>query len=505
MKETFVKSKTGNREDPRFYMKLAIEVMKNSVQERAKKDPSPRVGAVLVFPNGDYDTACRGEYREGDHAEYTVMDKKHRGGDLTGCWIFATLEPCGPGARGGCKVPCSLRIADARIEKVWFGVQELNSNASGGKKYLEEMGVQVDQFPNEFHEEIRNFNKPFNDWVEEETKKREIAENSNKGGINKTFHNVNLSSLSNEALQLYITKSGQKYDLGSDEMYQDLLEKGLLEEDAKTKKFIPTGNCILLFGKTPSNKYTGAVVKVKADFGDNGDPDTSTFDKPLVLIPDLVETWLKTVIASSVDTSGFSRKKVPFYPTKVIREAIINAIIHRDYSINGAKVFVDVKPDLIEVRSPGLPASPNTIEKLRNFTATQYSRNDRLANIFNKIEFMEEAEIGMQRFRNLQQTENFPSPIIEYREPNVVVIFPRSLDAKRELNTKLKELNDEELKGYEYVKATGEVSKREYAAHFGFDDKKAYRHLAKLKKLELIGDNGESSKSNNFKYVYVNE
>ena len=479
--------------------------MNKSIQERAKKDPSPRVGAVLVFPNGDYDIACRGEYREGDHAEYTVMDKKHRGDDLTGCWIFATLELCGPGARGGCKVPCSIRIADARIEKVWFGVQELNSNASGGKKYLEEMGVQVDQFPNEFHEEIRNFNKPFNDWVEEETKKREIAENSNKGGINKTFHNVNLLSLSNEALQLYITKSGQKYDVGSDEMYQDFVDKALLEEDPKTKKLVPTGNCILLFGETPSNKYTGAVVKVKADFGVGIDPSTDTFDKPLVLIPDLVEGWLKTVIASTTDTSGFSRKQVPFYPIKIIREAVINAIIHRDYSISGAKVFVDVKPDIIEVRSPGQPASPNTIEKLRNFTATQYSRNDRLASIFNKIEFMEEAEIGMQRFRTLQQTENFPSPIIEYREPNVVVIFPRSLDAKRELNTKLKELNDEELKGYEYVKATREVSKSDYAAHFGFDDKKAYRHLAKMKKLELIGDNGESPKSNNLKYVYVNE
>ena len=62
--------------------------------------------------------------------------------------------------------------------------------------------------------------------------------------------------------------------------------------------------------------------------------------------------------------------------------------------------------------------------------------------------------------------------------------------------------HDEELKGYEYIQSKGVVSKSEYAEHFGFDDKKAYRHLFKMKKLELVGDNGESPKSNNYKYVF---
>lgn len=59
------------------------------------------------------------------------------------------------------------------------------------------------------------------------------------------------------------------------------------------------------------------------------------------------------------------------------------------------------------------------------------------------------------------------------------------------------------LEGYEFVKLKGEVSKKEYAGHFGFNEKKAQRHLTKLKRLELIGDNGESPKSNNYKYVFI--
>ncbi len=64
------------RKDPKEYMKLAVEVMKKSIHKRKKKDQIPYVGAVLVFPDGTVETAYRGELREDDHAEYTLLDKK---------------------------------------------------------------------------------------------------------------------------------------------------------------------------------------------------------------------------------------------------------------------------------------------------------------------------------------------------------------------------------------------------------------------------------------------
>ena len=99
-----------NRKEPRFYMEEAIRVMKNSVDERNKSMPSPRVGAVIVFPDGTYETAYRGEFREGDHAEYTLLDKKYRTKDVTDCWIFATLEPCGPRARKNQKFAVPIEL-----------------------------------------------------------------------------------------------------------------------------------------------------------------------------------------------------------------------------------------------------------------------------------------------------------------------------------------------------------------------------------------------------------
>ena len=74
---------------PREYMIMAIDVMKKSIPENRDDKKSPYVGAILVFPDGTIDSAYRGEFRDGDHAEYTLIDKKNRTKDLTDCWLFA--------------------------------------------------------------------------------------------------------------------------------------------------------------------------------------------------------------------------------------------------------------------------------------------------------------------------------------------------------------------------------------------------------------------------------
>jgi len=55
-----------------------------------------------------------------------------------------------------------------------------------------------------------------------------------------------------------------------------------------------------------------------------------------ILVPDKVDDWLKKVLPASIDRSSFKAKQVPAFPISVIREAVINAIVHRDYTIEGA-------------------------------------------------------------------------------------------------------------------------------------------------------------------------
>ena len=97
--------------NPRAMMLKAIEVMNHSVGEsRGDGKVSPKVGAVLWKPDGTVETACRGELRDGDHAEFTLLERKQRSERLDGSILFATLEPCAPGARQNPKLACAQRI-----------------------------------------------------------------------------------------------------------------------------------------------------------------------------------------------------------------------------------------------------------------------------------------------------------------------------------------------------------------------------------------------------------
>jgi len=474
------------RKEPNHYMKLAILAMKKSVDEHNKNSPSPRVGAVLVFPDGTYEIASRGEFREGDHAEYTLLDKKNRAEDLTGCWLFATLEPCGPGARKFPKICCAERISNARIEKVWYGIQELNPKAKGGRDFLISKNIEVLPFDPDLHHEIREFNKDFNDWVEEERKKEDAGSLVIKGFLQETVKNADITSLSKEALEFYISQTGKSFTADSNEILVDLAEKSLLEVDDTTKQVKPSGNCILLFGKNPRDKFPQASVKAKVDYGHGQEPDTESFDDAIVLIPDKVKQWIKKVIPESMDRSDFIREKVSHFPPDVIREAIINALIHRDYSISGAKVELEITPDKIEVRSPGEPVAPNTLTDLQRFSAVSFARNTELAYMFNLMRLMEESGVGMDTFKTLRSKYDLPLPQISYKNPHLIVTFPRNIEASKLLDDRLVSLSNEELKCLEFIKQKGDVTRKDVEMEFGIETKKAERLLKKLVSENLI-------------------
>lgn len=500
-------NKNGGRKEPIYYMKIAVDEMKKSIAERGNDKPSPHVGAVLVFPDGTYDTAYRGELREGDHAEYTVLDKKHRQNELTNCWLFATLEPCAPGARNAPKVSCSERIVNARISEVWFGIEDKNPKVDhGGVDHMVNNGVIVHQFDPEFHKEIEDANKDFMTWANMKNEEAQAKKEKPQDYLNKQAAETNLNSLSDVALEKYLLESKRDYSPKSELFLQELKEMELLEYDESDKSYVPTGNAILLFGKNPRNKFHQAGIKAKVHYGD-GNTGAETFNDALVLIPDQVEDWLKKVLPASLDRSKFKAEQVPTFPINVIREAIINAIVHRDYTLDGANVQLEVHPDRIIVKSPGQPVPPITLDALKNFSATSFSRNKKLTFILNEMEYMEESAIGMDTFKSIREKYDLPLPVVDFDGINIVLTFPRTTEAIKltSPNKGVQDLNDEELVGYEWIKVQGDVSKHEYASHFGFRDKKAQRHLISMKNAGLVTDNGKPTTSRNYRYVVLTD
>lgn len=492
---------------PERYMQMAIDAMNGSIEEpRADGKVSPKVGAVLIKPDGTIESASRGELRFGDHAEFTLLERKNRSVKLDGSILYATLEPCAPGARRHPKLGCAERIVNARVKEVWIGIEDPDPDVDRkGIKFLEEHGIKVHMFYPQFQKTIKEINKEFLKQATERANDRKEKKNVILSNLENSIPTMDLKQFSEKAIQYYIEKSKLPYAINSDELWLHFEHAGIVQR-VKTnneEKYIPTGFGILLFGNNSREKFQQAVIKAKVKYGNNAS-NPKDFEGPLVLIPKEIELWLEQVLHSEVSRKQFQRKTNTLFPIEPLREAIINALVHRDYEQEGAKTYIEIDDDKIVVKSAGLPVSPISLDDVKAFRAPSLSRNPKITYIFNRMELMEESELGMETFRGMQEKYGLPLPFYDYKAPYLSLTFSRSIEASKIVsgNEALRDLNNEELLGFDWVKSKGEVSKKEYANHFNFDEKKAYRHLSKFKKMGLVGDNGESNKSNNYKYVY---
>jgi ATP-dependent DNA helicase RecG len=495
------KKLSNNSFNARAFMEIAIdEMMKSKNEPRPDGKIPPRVGAVIVYPDSrTYETAFRGELRDGDHAEFTLLERKLSKEQLDECILFTTLEPCVE--RNAPKVPCCRRTTNARIKKVYVGIVDPDPTVSRkGILHLENHGAKVLMFDRDLQKQIEEANK---DFLKQALERKRIAEQEDV--VTLPFEQIvptaNLDVFSEKALQKFVTESNLNFEINSLDFFNFLSDLGALSLDKNSNQLKPTGVGILLFGKNPRLLFKQASLKCTADFGNN-QIETSDFNEPLVLIPDLVQNWIKKILPQLKDTSNFKRQENSIFPMDVLREAVINAIVHRDYSIEGAKSYFQITDEAIIVKSPGAPLPEITIEQLNTFKAPSISRNPIITYVFNLMGYVEETGFGMASLKRLHDDYGFPLPEYQFISPFLQLTFPRTLEAVKNVhsNKNITQLTNRQLQGYEWIKNKVEASTREYSAHFNIGYKTAQRDLSRMRELALINDNGEDVNSPNYKY-----
>jgi pyrimidine deaminase RibD-like protein len=110
-------------------MELAIELARKCETEPGKKEPSPKVGVVVVRDGVLLGSTHRGELKAGEHAEYTLLERKLGKATLQGATLFTTLEPCT--TRNHPKHPCAQWVHKRHIATVYIGMLDPNHDICG--------------------------------------------------------------------------------------------------------------------------------------------------------------------------------------------------------------------------------------------------------------------------------------------------------------------------------------------------------------------------------------
>lgn len=189
-------------------------------------------------------------------------------------------------------------------------------------------------------------------------------------------------------------------------------------------RLVPSRGGILLFGKNRLFHFPDAWVQCgrflgteKIDIFDHIDIDVS-----LPGAVDEVMLFLKKHAYRGADLSGIRRKDVWSIPLSILREVIINALVHADYSQRGAPVRVVFLDDRIEVENPGILLPGLTVEDMKQ--GVSKIRNIVIARVFRELDLIEQWGTGVRRIFRQAREQGLPEPQIVEVGMRVKVIIP---------------------------------------------------------------------------------
>ena len=188
---------------------------------------------------------------------------------------------------------------------------------------------------------------------------------------------------------------------------------------------------LMLFGKNPSRFLPQAKIDAVAYFGtekDYASKERCTLRGPIVrlkgvdgdvLEPGVVEQAVQFVrrnIETVTLEDGVRRQERWDYPEEAIREALVNAIVHRDYLLSGSDIELSIYSDRLEIVSPGRLANGITPNRMR--IGCRSARNELLKDVMRDYGYLEHMGMGVPRkiIRGMREHNGTEPDLIEEEE-----------------------------------------------------------------------------------------
>lgn len=285
-----------------------------------------------------------------------------------------------------------------------------------------------------------------------------------------------LKDIDENAIKFFTQKALKSKRIAADAAEEDtkilLSNLHLINDNGKLKNA-----ALLLFGKDPKKYFTFAYFKI-GRFGES-DADLKFQDvvegNLIEMADKVMEILERKYLIRPIRYEGMQRVEELEYPEPALREAILNAIVHKDYK--GSTIQLSVYNDRLSLWNPGALPDELNIEMLKG-KHPSHPRNKNIAEVFFKAGYIEAWGRGISMMMDTCRKAGLPEPTIEEVAGGIQITFLKNIFSEDYL--KRMGLNERQIKAVKYVKENGEITNSDYQELLGVARRTATRDLTEL-------------------------
>jgi ATP-dependent DNA helicase RecG len=304
-----------------------------------------------------------------------------------------------------------------------------------------------------------------------------------------TRRDVSLKDISLKKIKAFLREANMSYKISKANLAPFLTSLSICRKDK-------INNAGALMFASKIEKLLPHAESIFAAF--KGTDKTNIYDRNDVKDDLLIQfneavAFLKKHLNVRSEIRGFDRFDIYEIPLDALREAVVNAIVHRDYRIKGTSIYVRIFDDRVEIENPG--GLPDGITR-RDFGKSSVRRNPIIADLFHRMGKVERMGSGIERMRGLMREAGLKEPAFEmdaffrvtfYRDPRYSLKADRFQKVGERVGERVGEkLTENRQKIIDYMLQNKKISAKELAELVGISQRKMEKNISWLKEKGLI-------------------